>query len=254
MEATTDRPTLLSAAKNFMRKSAGTAVLAIAPLAAVTAASTAQAQTFFSAPTVLTDSNGDITVSDTNFSGGVFSFSNGTGPNNLAVFRIGTEGFFYTESGMGTAANVTLSLFSNISGDAINPATVIPVAYDFTLTKQVGSIGNVNWMLHAEIPGDDAYVIGSGTLTTSSATFTGTGNYTVLGTIPGDGSMDFKVYLSLTYTTAFAQELAVAMNSGSQGFTINAAAIPEPSTYAMIIGIGALGVVLVRRSRRSRAA
>ena len=33
MDATTDRPTLLNAARNFIRKSAGTAVLAIAPLA-----------------------------------------------------------------------------------------------------------------------------------------------------------------------------------------------------------------------------
>jgi len=254
MDATTAQPTLMSAARNFIRKSAGTAVLAIAPLAAVSVAPEAKAQTFFSYPTVSTNSTGDVTGSGNNFSGGIFSFSGGLGANNIQIRRNGTSGYFYTESGSGTNVNVTLSLFSTISGDTINATTIIPVAYDFTLTKQAGSIGNVSWMLHAEIPGDDSYVIGSGTLTTSSATFTGSGNYTVLNNVPGDSLWDFKVYLTLSYSPVYQQQLAVIMNSGSQGFTINAAAIPEPTTYAMIIGLGALGVVIVRRSRRSRAA
>jgi PEP-CTERM motif len=192
-----------------------------------------------------------VGVTGNGFAGGVFSFSGGTSANNILGRRIGTAGYFFTESGAGTLANVSLYLFSAISGDPISAATVIPVAYDFTLTKQSGAIGNVNWMLHAEIPTDDSYVIGSGTLNTPTATFTGTGAYTVLGTIPGDSSKDFKVYLTLTYTTAFQQELAVFMNSGSQGFTLNAAAIPEPSAYAALFGLGALGLVIVRRSRRA---
>jgi len=254
MDATTTRPSLLSAAKNFIRKSAGSAVVVIVPLAAVTAASTAKAQTLFASPTVSTNSAGTVYVTGLNFSGGgVFYFSGGAGANNINLRRVGTTGYFYTESGAGTSANVTLSLFSTISGDPINPTTIIPVAYDFTLTKQSGSIGNVSWMAHAEIPGDDAYLIGSGTLTTASATFTGTGNYTVLDTILGYTASDFKVYLTLTYSTAYQQELAVIMNSSSQGFTINAAAIPEPSTYAMIFGLGALGFVIIRRSRRAAA-
>ncbi len=250
MDATTARPTLLSAARNFIRKSAGTAILAIAPLATV---SVAQAQTTFTAPDLNTHSSGDVTVTGTNFSGGLFAASGGTGANNIAGRRVGTSGYFYTESGSGTNAYVSFTLMNGISGSAISPGTVIPLAYDFTLTKQAGAIGNVNWVLDVSIAGDTTYSVASGMLTSSTATFTGTGNYTTVGTIPGDLSMDLRFFLILAYTTAFQQEVAVSMNSGNQGFTINAA-IPEPSTYAALLGLGALGFLIVRRARRLRAA
>ena len=253
MDSTPPRPSLLSAAKAFIRKSAGTAAVVIAPLAAVTVASTAHAQTLFSSPTVSPSSSGTAFGEANGFSGSVFSVTSGTGANSIERFRVGSSGYFITGSGGGINANVTLSLFSAINNQAINAATVIPVAYDFTLAKQAGTIGNVDWMLHATITDDDSYVIGSGTLTTASATFTGTGNYTVLFNVPGDSSRDFKVYLTLTYTTAYLDEVAITMNSGSQGFTINAAAVPEPSTYAIVFGLGALGLVVVRRSRRAAA-
>lgn len=253
MESTPARPSLLSAAKNFIRKSAGTAAVVIVPLAAVTAASTAHAQTLFSFPTASPSSSGSAFGEPNGFSGSVFTFSSGTGANSIDRVRIGSSGYFITGSGGGTNANVTLNLFANIYNQDIAETTVIPVAYDFTLTKQAGTIGNVGWLLHASITGDDSYLIGSGTLTTASATFTGTGNYTVLDLVPGDLTRDFKVYLTLTYATAYLDELAITMNSGSQGFTINAAAVPEPSTYAIVFGLGALGFVVVRRSRRAAA-
>ena len=248
MESTPTRPSLLNAAKSFIRKSAGTATMVIAPLAAVTAASTAHAQTLFAFPSVSPSSSGSAFGEANGFSGSVFTFNSGTGPNSIETARIGTSGYFITGSGGGTNADVTIAVFANIYNQAISATTVIPVGYDFTLTKQAGSIGNVNWLLHATITGDDTWLIGSGTLTSSSATFTGSGNYTVLNNVPGDLTRDFKVYLTLTYTTAYLDEVAITMNSGSQGFSINTA-VPEPSTYAIAFGLGALGFVLVRRSR-----
>ena len=50
MEATTLHPTLLSAARSFIRKSAGTAVLVIVPLAAVALAPEAKGQVTLSVP------------------------------------------------------------------------------------------------------------------------------------------------------------------------------------------------------------
>ena len=67
------------------------------------------------------------------------------------------------------------------------------------------------------------------------------------------GSQNLEFILTLNYTTAAADVLAFQMNSASQGFTINAVAIPEPSAYAAILGLGALGLVLLRRSRRTAA-
>jgi hypothetical protein len=251
MEATTARPTLLSAARNFIRKSAGTAVLAIAPLAAVSIAPEAEAQTIFGTPGINVGyGTGSASITDSFPELNRF-LSAGSAPNNLTTTRLGVDGTL-TTTGSGSAI-VTLTIFSAISALDIPPSTIIPLAYNFTLNKQAGIAGNVSWSLASHINGDNYVNIANGTLTTGSATFTGAGNYTTAGNVVGDNSLDLEFILTLNYTTAAADVLAFQMNSASQGFTINAAAIPEPSTYAMIFGLGALGYVIIRRSRRTAA-
>lgn len=253
MDATPARPTLLSAARNFVRKSAGTAVLAIAPLAAVAIAPGAKAAavTTFGTPGVnFTYGSGSALVYDSFPSGSKFHFP-GTATNDLTTTRLGVDGSFFT-SGSGTAT-VTMTVFSAIASWDIPDGTVIPLAYDFSLAKQSGIAGNVNWHLAARIAGDNYEVLGTGALTTGSATFTGSGNYTTLNVVPGNNTTDFELILTLSYSTLTGDLLAVHMNSASQGFTINAQAIPEPSTYVMIFGLGALGFAMLRRSRRGAA-
>lgn len=252
MDSTTVRPTLLNAARNFIRQAAGPAVLAIAPLAAVSLAPEAQAQTIFGTPGINVGyGTGSASITDSFPEPSRFHFA-GAATNNLTTTRLGVDGTL-TTTGSGSAT-VTLEVFSAISNLNIPDATVIPLDYDFTLSKQAGSIGNVSWNLNAEITGQSTVNIASGTLSTGSATFTGSGNYTTSGIVVADNSRDFIFILSLSYSSPTASDiLAVQMNSVSQGFKINAVAIPEPSTYAVIFGLGALGLMVVSRSRRNAA-
>jgi hypothetical protein len=250
MESMTARPTLLSAAKNFMRKSAGTAVLAIAPLAAVSVAPEAIASpTTFGSPglNISTGTSGASTSGS--FTSG-FYFA-GSAFNNLTTTRLGVDGTF-TSTSSGNA-DPRIHLFTAVLSSDIASSTVIPLAYDFTLTK-VGIAGNVNWFLDAQIDGNSYVVLASGSLTSASATFTGAPGYTTNNHVASDGSNDFSFYLRLYYSTTAGNDLLVGMNSGSQGITINPTPIPEPSTYAVLVGLGALGLVMVRRSLRVRVA
>lgn len=246
------RPTLLSAAKSFIRKSAGTAALAIAPLAAVSLAPEAKAQTIFGTPGLNFSSSGSASLTKSFPSGSRF-YASGSTTNNIRSLRFGVDGTMTTDhvSG-GNSVYETFQLFTSISNLDIPASTALSLAYDFTLSKQVGIAGNVNWNIRAGITSDGALQsIASGSLTSGSATFTGSGTYTTTGLVTADLSKDFTVYLELIYTTAQSDVLFVGMNSASQGFTLSA--IPEPSTYALMLGFGALGVVVLRRFRRSAA-
>lgn len=254
MEATTTQPTLLSAARNFIRKSAGTAVLTIAPLAAVSLAPEAEAQTIFAQPGLNIQASGQAQITASFPEGNRFSFQGATN-NNIQAIRFGVDGTLTTSvtSGFGFSVDHTLEILSAITNLDIPGSTIIPVAYDFTLSKQAGTIGNVDWYLKAHVTGDNFVNLASGTLTSGSATFTGSGNYNTLGLVSSaGGANNFSVLLELVYTTTVGDVLFIGMNSASQGMTLNA--VPEPSTYAVLLGLGALGFVLVRRSRRSRAA
>jgi hypothetical protein len=252
MDATTAQPTLLSAARNFIRKSAGTAVLAIAPLAAVSLAPEAKGQTIFANIGLNSSASSGASVNLSFPSGSRFVIQGAT-VGDLTSARIGVDGTITTTSGGPSNITTTLQFFTTITNQDIGASSVIPLAYDFTLSKQAGTIGNVNWSLHTQITGDgSAQMLANGTLTTGSNTFTGTGNYTTQGLVTGNGGNDFSVFLYLTYTMTAGDVLFVGMNSASQGVTI--AAVPEPSTFALIFGLGALGFVIVRRSRRVRAA
>ncbi|MDI1336542.1 MAG: PEP-CTERM sorting domain-containing protein [Lacunisphaera sp.] len=250
MEATPVRFTLLGAAKNFIRKSAGTTVLVIVPLAAVSLAPEAKAQTIFGSPGITIGyDTGSASITDS------FSpfFSPGSVANNLTTTRLGVDGTFTTTDP--GSATISILVSSAISGQDIPISTVIPLAYDFTLSKQAGTIGNVTWNLQATISGDSAgyQTISSGNFNSSPATFTGTYNYTTSTYVSGGGAKTLDFYLKLNYSTLAFDVLAFQMNSAGQGYTINAVAVPESSTYAAIFGLGALGLVLVRRSRRAAA-
>ena len=239
------RPTLLNAAREFMRRSAGTAVLVIVPLAAVQVASTARAQTIFQLPGSASDINRDGT-----------SALDVTGPTSYFESTLGVTANGRNGSLMGASVSYTLlpsgSSFVRRAISFTSSASVpftngsIPVSYSFTLGTS-GSITNLSWSLVLQTDSaDSAQTIASGT-GVGAGTFTGLGGYAVTD---GSSASSYTLELITSYNSGIGDTLTITMNQGAgQGFALNATAIPEPSTYAGFLGLIAGMLALFRRRR-----
>lgn len=242
---------LLGAARAFIRRSTGTAALVIAPLAAVQLASTARAQVIFSLPSggsIINRSGGSSFMSITGLSGYFQSTlpvtansRNGSLIGAGASYTLSTNsgGFFVNRAlNFGTSASVPFS-----SGS-------IPVAYSFTLGTS-GTITTLDWTLTLQTNSSDGtQTIASGSSVTAG-TFSGTGNYTVAA---GAAVTFYNLQLITSYNSGIGDTLTITMNQGTgQGISLNATPIPEPSTYASLLGLAAGVLALFRRWRRSLA-
>ena len=247
MKGATIPPTPRRTAPNFILRPTGAALLLIALFAAISVTPAAKAQTIFTPVYVATQGSGQANNTPSFPGGNIFSSSSAP-VNGITPLRFGVTGTFTTTGTTGgTSLIETLTVYTRVTNQAIPAATLIPLTYDFTLEKQVGIAGAVNWTLSAQISGEGVTNIASGTLTGASATFTGSSSYTTAGEILANGSNDFFFYLNLNYTTALSDVLSVGMNPASQGYTLNA--VPEPSTYALLSGLGALGFVAILRRK-----
>jgi len=236
----TSRRSLLTAARVFMRTSA---VVAIAPLAAVTLASTAKAQTVFFA----SGNSGFTNYSDGRFSSSGFSISALPTFNNITGVKEAFSGSFIALSGF-TGQSATLAFGDyGVSGIAVNSGVNIPIAYDFSLIPNGAT--TVTWSLSLDIGGSNQ-TVASGT---GTGLFTGTGSFAVGSTITPPSF--YSSQLNLVFTTAAtSQGVSVVMDSSTAAFSINPATVPEPVTTSFLFGLGALGLVLFRRSRRAATA
>jgi len=225
-----------------MRGSTRVAALAIVPLAAVTLVNTARAQVVFSVPGG--SSGGTNTFgpppTPTNF------FSSALGSlNNITGEKQGVSFAFSTYSGGAGTARAFLG-GGSVTG-TLPANTVIPVAYSFTLGA-TGGLTVSSWTLTLSINGATQTIAAGGA---GTGVFAGSGNYTVGGS-PVVGSF-FDPQLAINFTTPSGEALTLTMDSNTDGFAINATAIPEPTTYAAVFGVGALGIALIRRWRRPLA-
>ncbi len=189
---------------------------------------------------------------------------NNPGPTSGGITSI-TVGNSFTMTATGPDYgnyNNTFIIGGEIDGAALTAGTTITIDYDFTLAKNNYVSGNATWSLYfadqVNHPGfnvADSTLIATGTLSTASASFTGSGDYNFISGV--STGTDYRLFINVTYYGAMAimpPAITGTMNNtgyGGQGFTIGAAAVPEPSTYAAIAGVTALGLALWQRRRRA---
>lgn len=177
-----------------------------------------------------------------------------------------TFGQSFTVSANGTAGGGTgaWGYQGLISGSSIMSSTVIPISYNFNVAKNAGIIGAVDWVLYFRGGSNSELQIASGTLadagafTATSANFSGNASSYSFTSGASNGDT-YRAYIGISYSNNVGAMLpgivTVSMaDTGfqGQGITLNASAIPEPSTYAAILGGLALVGVIIQR-RRARA-
>jgi hypothetical protein len=177
--------------------------------------------------------------------------------NNITALTFG-NGFTMTATGpTGGAFDNSFIYGGTISGSSIAAATAMPISYNFTLAKgMVGIPGDATWVLKfADSVNTSNQQIATGTLSAASATFTGSGNYNFTSGVSSGAT--FLATIQVTYTGNLAMEAPLVTGTmtntgfGGEGITLNATAIPEPSTYAAIAGAAMLGFAVWSRRRRS---
>jgi len=231
---------LLSAARAFINRSARTSAVVIAPLAAVAVAHTAQAQVTFGVPSNSSGGFGPEGFSQSGFSASALPSFNGI----TGVIQA-QSGSFLTSGGTVSGGVGILFFGSQLVTGTLNTSTVIPVAFDFNLSPD-GSISNIHWVVSLNIGGSNQ-IIATGS---AIGEISGSGVYTVGSDVTNPF---YEPQFQVTYdSSASASSFGVDMTGPGQGVAINP--VPEPSTYALIFGAGALGFVYFRRQRRNATA
>lgn len=217
-----------------MRKSAA---MVIVPLAVVSQAEATSGATFVEASFA---SGGYITGWN---SGGIFTplaytasalpaYNNITGTTMTYIVEFSFYGGNDYVLGTGFGGN-------SITG-VVNPGTIIPTSYSLTFSTE-GTVQITSWTLQLGIsePTNPAQVTGSG-----AGTFSETVNLVTGGT-----STSYFPNVEIAATGAGFEDVVRA----TMTLSYNVAPIPEPATYGLLLGVGALGLVAGRRRRAVRA-
>jgi hypothetical protein len=204
--------------------------------------------------------SGSVAGVSTNVAATGPSLYNITGPttNNITALTFGNSFSMTNTSVTGGAYDNSFIIGGAISGSSIAASTALPISYDFTLAKNhaLAIPGNVTWFLNfSDSVNTSAQQIATGTFSADSATFTGSGNYSFTSGVSSGAT--FLATLRVTYfgnnAALFPVVTGTMTNTGYGGgdITLNATAIPEPSTYAAIAGAVMLGFAVWSRRRRS---
>ncbi len=209
----------------------------------------------------------------------------GTADSNATIRTGGptTNPWFHTAQGPGSNASYAISSFSFTAGDfgfaEVTEVTAASISYTqsnafFTTDGPVSlhvsfdttiAAGNYASLAHSGSGAgvDDAQfsdspstqVIGTGTFTevsngtvdTYTLDFTGTlGSLLVDAINSGD---PFSIILAVSEAGPAATYAGIENNTYPNQIDLSLTAIPEPSTYALLAGLAAVGLILLRRRR-----
>lgn len=180
---------------------------------------------------------------------------NNPGPTdgNITALTFGNSFTMAPSGPTGGAFDNTFIMSGTISGDPIAGGTTFGLGYNFTLARDLVAIpGAVTFSVRISDSVNTAYQqVVMGTFTSASATFTGIGEYTFTSGVSAGATFLAAINVSYFGNNPMAPPIITGTmmdtGYGQQGITLNASAIPEPSTYAAIAGAMALGLVMLRR-------
>ncbi|HWL14960.1 MAG TPA: PEP-CTERM sorting domain-containing protein [Opitutus sp.] len=257
------RSNLLQAAKAFIAKSTKAAAV-IAPLALATVPTEAEAQVVFG-PMTLTSASAFV-PSGAGIYGLLASSSFTTSHSSQDGFMAQQFGANYTitnlpTTGSGLQVDFEFRSSSGSSG-SLPEFSSVPFAYQFSVSSSSG-ITLQSWRIDAVLSGEGGLStgddLGSG-MDFASGRISGAGSFLVdnqnsdsnapIDLLDDAWVVKLTVYFSAASTT---DSIALTMNSSAgDGFALGSnalSAIPEPSTYALLLGLTALGYVAYRRRR-----
>lgn len=251
-----------SASKRFHRKAASL-LLALTVLGAHHVAT---AQTTFGTPTTFANyATGSVAASPGGVAavgGSSIFLHSGTPIGGITPVTFG-QSFTVATDGTIPGGTGAWGFDGTIGGSSISGGTSVPISYNFTVTNNGYITSAVDWTLYFRGGSNTETQVASGTLaysgalgTPSSATFNG--NASSYNFATGASSSDtYRAYVGISFTNNAGGMnqgiITVTMNNTGylgQGITLNASAVPEPSTYAAILGgIALLGTVVIRQRR-----
>jgi PEP-CTERM motif len=197
--------------------------------------------------------------------GNTFSYANSL--TNFATVNVG-PGTFHLASTASINANVTIADDGILAGTGNvlqsvtvqnggqlapgnSPGTLLiggnlnleggaTVSFDLGANPATSDLINLNGNLNFTGPGQVTFNFIDGGIDE--------GTYTLIA-FDGTTTVDESIFAYGYLPSAFTGEFVVGANS----VTFNVSAIPEPATYALLLGVGVLGLVSAQRKRRSAA-
>lgn len=253
-----------SASKHLLRKAAAW----LFALTVLGAHQVATAQTTFGTPSTFANgATGSVSTSPGGVAaagGSSIFLHSGTPSNGITPVTFG-QSFTVSTNATTDAGTGAWAYQGAIGGNAIGAGTTAPISYNFTITNNGYIDSAVDWTLYFRGGTNTETLVASGTLayssvlgTASSATFSGNASSYNFAT-SASSSDTYRAYVGISFASnagAMNQGIiTVTMNNTGylgQGITLNASAVPEPSTYAAILGGMALIGTIVVRQRRNR--
>jgi hypothetical protein len=171
----------------------------------------------------------------------------------LGFTPFGTGGG-YTTNSVDFIVGSTTPVANNITGDFVGLVTAFDLAAPFAVSIDPAPVAGITFNTPANISIANFITFGSGTgLTPQRFAFDLTSIKTIqLNGSAGTGYGVLRDTLG-TFNTASAAFTYSFVSPTNYSISFVAAAIPEPSTYAALIGAMTLGVVAIRRGKRTSA-